>query len=397
MAPRIPYQAPDPTQPYMGEYSRLAAQLAARRHNPVQSVGQGIADVLGDVGEAYFAKKAMEKEKKQQIADNSSIAKAIMFASQPRNTMETQRAMGQTPQPNMQWDEYAFPQANQGQVQAAAMAKVSPNMQLEALPFVQQAAQSAQPKPTQYMDVSNVGLVGIPDPRTGGKPKVAIGVPEKQPEVSPLARMIAERDALPEGDQRRAIYDAKIANETRAPADPNANKVPSQENTFRDEFTRAVTPYVAVRDANEKVKAGVKADSAAGDMATIFAFMKILDPGSTVREGEYASAEQARGVPETIMNLYNKTIRGEKLTPDQRKDFSARAQDIVNSQRPLFEATKTRYVDMAKRGNLNPQNVVFDFDLPPPAAKDLAELSDDEYAKMSNEELMAAYAARKKK
>ena len=36
---------------------------------------------------------------------------------------------------------------------------------------------------------------------------------------------------------------------------------------------------------------------AAGDMALIFSYMKMLDPNSTVREGEYATAQDAGSIP----------------------------------------------------------------------------------------------------
>jgi hypothetical protein len=65
--------------------------------------------------------------------------------------------------------------------------------------------------------------------------------------------------------------------------------------------------------------------TAADDIALIFSFMKTLDPGSTVREGEFATAEKAGGVPERIWNLYNKIKAGEFLTNEQRMDYSRTA------------------------------------------------------------------------
>lgn len=66
---------------------------------------------------------------------------------------------------------------------------------------------------------------------------------------------------------------------------------------------------------------GTRNYKASDDIALIFAFMKTLDPGSTVREGEFATAQNAGGVPERIWNLYNKSLNGKFLTDDQRKDF----------------------------------------------------------------------------
>ena len=53
--------------------------------------------------------------------------------------------------------------------------------------------------------------------------------------------------------------------------------------------------------------------------------MKMLDPASVVREGEFANAQNATGVPERIQNVYNRIIGGERLSADQRRSFKAQA------------------------------------------------------------------------
>lgn len=92
-----------------------------------------------------------------------------------------------------------------------------------------------------------------------------------------------------------------------------------------------------------KIKTSVEKPSAAGDIALIFNYMKMLDPGSTVREGEFATAAQAGGVPDRILAQYNKLLKGERLTKDQRSDFFNLSENILNSQleiqKDLDEAT----------------------------------------------------------
>lgn len=68
------------------------------------------------------------------------------------------------------------------------------------------------------------------------------------------------------------------------------------------------------------------------DQAAIFSWMKILDPGSTVREGEYATVENARSVPEKIKGLYNRVLSGTILTPEQRTELLAASEDVVDGQ-----------------------------------------------------------------
>lgn len=94
--------------------------------------------------------------------------------------------------------------------------------------------------------------------------------------------------------------------------------------------------------------------SAADDMALIYGFMKMQDPGSTVREGEYAQAEQTRGIPEHIRAMYNKAKDGEKLSPQQRKEFITTAESLRKAQIQRQGETHKQYSDTASRYSLDP-------------------------------------------
>jgi len=66
-------------------------------------------------------------------------------------------------------------------------------------------------------------------------------------------------------------------------------------------------------------------------IALVFKFMKALDPTSVVREGEFATAENSAGVPESIGNIYNKLVRGERLGDVQIEQFIQTAKDLSDS------------------------------------------------------------------
>lgn len=86
------------------------------------------------------------------------------------------------------------------------------------------------------------------------------------------------------------------------------------------------------REAYRKVTTSLGNPSAANDMAGVFSYMKMLDPGSTVREGEFANAQNAAGVPERVQTMYNKVLSGEILSPAQRADFMKSAQQQLAAQ-----------------------------------------------------------------
>jgi hypothetical protein len=129
-------------------------------------------------------------------------------------------------------------------------------------------------------------------------------------------------------------------------------------NQLSTAFLGQAKPYIEVAQAYRKVISAP--ESAAGDMSKIFGYMKILDPGSTVREGEAASAQNAAGVPDRILNLYNKAVTGQRLNPTQRADFDNSAYQLVQSQIQQFETLKTHFKDRAISQNANPNNVIYD-------------------------------------
>jgi hypothetical protein len=130
------------------------------------------------------------------------------------------------------------------------------------------------------------------------------------------------------------------------------------EDTLRDEFVKASGDFIKIRNAYGLVQAAARDPSAGGDMALIFSFMRILDPNSVVREGEFATAQNAAGVPDRIVNLYNRVLNGERLNPAQRADFVNQAKKIYDEQQSQNEVLQGTYRDMARRYKLNPDNVV---------------------------------------
>lgn len=113
-----------------------------------------------------------------------------------------------------------------------------------------------------------------------------------------------------------------------------------------------------VAPAFKKITTAAKSGTAAGDMSMIFGFMKLQDPNSTVREGEYASAKNAAGVPERIITAYNNALKGELLSPEQRADFVGRAKDMYDSQMAAQASLDEQVKAEAKNRGLDPNRVI---------------------------------------
>lgn len=113
-----------------------------------------------------------------------------------------------------------------------------------------------------------------------------------------------------------------------------------------------------VAQAFSKVKKAAENPSPAGDLSLIFNYMKMLDPGSTVREGEFANAQNAAGIPDRIRNMYNNAIAGERLNPNQRQDFTNQANNVFKAQLEAQTAIDDRYTELATANDLPVNQVV---------------------------------------
>lgn len=113
----------------------------------------------------------------------------------------------------------------------------------------------------------------------------------------------------------------------------SAKDIQSQVNVLRKDISNVSKSFRQIDEASKRIEAVGRKATAASDISLIFNFMKINDPGSTVREGEFATAQNAAGVPERITNLYNQMLRGTRLSPEQREDFLAQAGNLAEAQR----------------------------------------------------------------
>lgn len=132
---------------------------------------------------------------------------------------------------------------------------------------------------------------------------------------------------------------------------------------LRGEFIKQSGDYVKIRDAYSRIEASASDPSPAGDLSMIYAYMKILDPGSTVMQGEQASAQNAGGVSEVIRGKYNAIVGGGSLSPKVRADFVARAKKLYKSQERSHGKLKREYRRLAKRQNVDPENVIVDLSI----------------------------------
>lgn len=135
-------------------------------------------------------------------------------------------------------------------------------------------------------------------------------------------------------------------------------KRPELETKFRKEYSDQTAGYRDVKSAYGRVLASQ--DNAVGDLSLIFGYMKMLDPGSVVREGEFATAQNAAGVPDRVRNLYNRVFSGERLNESQRKAFKGQAEGLFKQAGQQEAVVRSGLERIARGYGLNTKNIFFE-------------------------------------
>lgn len=195
-----------------------------------------------------------------------------------------------------------------------------------------------------------------------------VGLEEATDQAISLGQAPGEPFTLRPGEARftaagreiaRGIKDPKQA-EAQLKRDVAASKTKfDRASKIRAEITKASTEFDKIIGSFDRIQVtAVGEPSAAGDIALIFNFMKMLDPGSVVREGEFATAQNAAGVPDRVRNTLNRLMRGERLNPTQRKDFLNQSKKIFTVSKKRNDQTLESFVKIAERNDIAREDVV---------------------------------------
>lgn len=218
------------------------------------------------------------------------------------------------------------------------------------------ASQFGKPPETKWMITDTGQAINEGDPLAGAR-----DIPNYQKET-PTAQS-------PEGKLQSDI-DNGILDSLSLPSKIDFET----EQKLRKEFLGipAVKAFSEQAQAFGRIVNSAKDPSPAGDLALIFNFMKVLDPGSVVRESEFATAAQADAwlqqseelgvnVPQPIAAAIRKMASGQRLSPLQRQDFVGRAEGLYSGAESAFVNLKGQYEEKAKAYNLDPNRSLADF------------------------------------
>lgn len=138
---------------------------------------------------------------------------------------------------------------------------------------------------------------------------------------------------------------------------PDPAKAFEQEEKLRKEFQVRNKVYGELGTTYSNIESSSKAKSGPGDIALITGFMKMLDPGSVVRETEFATARDTAGLYTRLENSLKKAESGQFLQPKQREEFVNLAKQYLDSAQKKSGEDRKALGVVVKNYKLNPDNV----------------------------------------
>jgi len=247
------------------------------------------------------------------------------------------------------------PQFALGQIQALLAVNPLGKSASEALAKFGEESRARELQPMKLREQSATTIVKEAEAKFAPEQFLAdLNLTQSQIDQAKAARRASDAAASKSGaEAKRAEAEANQMVAGIIPAD----KRPETETKFRNEYNNQTKPYQEVKSAYGRVLSSE--DTAVGDLSLIFGYMKMLDPGSVVREGEFATAQNAAGVPERIMNVYNKVASGERLNKSQREAFKGQAKGLYNSALEGEKTVRTGLERIAKGYGLKTENIFY--------------------------------------
>jgi hypothetical protein len=239
-----------------------------------------------------------------------------------------------------------------------------------------QALLAKKPETPEYYDAVPVTVGGVTKmvqySKTGGAPRAVEGQKYERPEPAKVDRktrttvdsngnQIHQDYNFNPGTGEEVLVGQQYKGTPKAP-DPNQVKPFQSENVLRDEFNNLTSPFRLVQDAYSKIK--TTSNNGAGDMSLLYSYVKMLDPGSAVKEGEFETAAASGSFGQRVQGAVQRILSGERLPTDLRESFKKEAEGLYAAQRGSADRVRKQYYDIAIRNGLNPKNVLVDYTAP---------------------------------
>lgn len=162
------------------------------------------------------------------------------------------------------------------------------------------------------------------------------------------------------GTARLGLDRERLARDKMAAEEAKGNKAADTETGLRKEFNALpeVKEFSGIASAFSNLRAASKDMSGPGGIATIFNFMKMLDPGVAVMEGDVQLIRNSGGKAAAFANLYDQAIKGNPLSEEVRRDLVRQATGIYNTRKKQLDALQQQYTGIATQAGASPERVI---------------------------------------
>jgi hypothetical protein len=186
-------------------------------------------------------------------------------------------------------------------------------------------------------------------------PKITPGTESESGSSSPIAKLYDDLEKAVVGSPEAVALQSEIdALVTKSGFD---KELFDAENKILDSWTKATSSMNESEiNYNKMVEAVASADGP-GDLALVFSFMKMLDPGSVVRESEFSAAQNTAGLFQKLLVAAENIKKGDLLSDDQRKSFLALSEKFLIGGREAMAKIRRNKGLQAKGYGLNAANI----------------------------------------
>jgi len=315
---------------------------------------------VGNAGLATLQYQRQREEDKYRKEEREYLKQQReMQIAQMKREQQFRDALGQAVRPGIAADPLT-PMDDEGNRMPSSRPTMdfSRAMQIDPLAALQAQAQFAQ------LNQPKTVKLGKGEAVFGLDGRKLFDNPERQEQWATMSPEDAARMGLPPGIgyQRNSATGKIDAFGSRAPVTNVTTNVNNPKETFKDSLTLKkdfdgqpeVKGYKEVRQAWDQISTALANPSGANDLAAATKFMKLLDPGSVVRESELNMAMQATGAFDRMTNYHNQLLNGQKLTPRQREDFFAAGKALHDAAKGRYDQTVNQYQGIAQQYDLDP-------------------------------------------
>jgi hypothetical protein len=181
--------------------------------------------------------------------------------------------------------------------------------------------------------------------------------PWASPEAKAMVlKQLGPRDPIKMGKDDRLV-DARTYQTLTGPTGPDMDKTLQVQKTIADtpEYKRYSTVVPLVKDMTK----AAATPGTAGDVSMLYAFAKIMDPESVVREGEYNTLTKLQSLPEQIRGNIDKYMKGEaSLGPRIRQELMEAAYNRGDELRLSAQQRLSGYDSFIRDNRINPKHVM---------------------------------------